>query len=296
MIADRARQRKKGECLADVDAVDIPTLRDRGSFRLLAFTALHVGTEPSRAQRDGLAVLHIHAELDRLSGQGRIVSAFSIELSRVLAIRVVRAADERAVLSARLKAQLAFAALRTGPRVRSVSPVGKQHGRKRFVEVIDHLGVAQLHHLSDARDEVAPELGQHVAPFQLARGDAVQLLLKFGREVVGDVLVEEPVEEACQHAAARLGLQDALLDGHVLPILKRLHRCRVGGGAPDAELLHPLDQARFAVTGGRLGEMLRGFDLLTDRRLAFAHRGEGLVVILLLARVLGFLAHVLVGS
>src|SRR6185312_5734512 len=53
------------------------------------------------------------------------------------------------------------------------------------------------------------------------------------------------------------------------------------GGAADAELLHPFDQARLRITRRRLGEMLLGLDLLLGGRVALAQPRQAAAVLVL---------------
>ena len=103
----------------------------------------------------------------------------------------------------------------------------------------------------------------------------VELVLEPGGEIVGDVAFEEALEEGGQQPAAFLGIEAVLLDPDIVAVLQRLQRRGVGRGPADAELLHPLDQARLGITRRRLGEMLLGLDLLLRRRIAFAAAAAG---------------------
>ena len=68
---------------------------------------------------------------------------------------------------------------------------------------------------------------------------------------------------------------------HVLPVLQDLQDGGVGGGAADAQLLHPLHQARLRIARRRLGEVLVGRDLAALHRILLAHRRKGAGVLLL---------------
>src|SRR3546814_9152706 len=43
--------------------------------------------------------------------------------------------------------------------------------------------------------EILPEVGQHLLPFQLVLGDLVEFLFQAGREVIGEILLEEARSE-----------------------------------------------------------------------------------------------------
>ncbi len=84
--------------------------------------------------------------------------------------------------------------------------------RQHLVERVDHLGDAQVLDLVDRADEIAPEVAQHVAPGDLVVGDAVELLLEIGGEIVFDISGEEAFEERDDDAAAVLGNEPLLVD------------------------------------------------------------------------------------
>ena len=91
-----------------------------------------------------------------------------------------------------------------------------------------------------------------------AAGNVVELVLEMGGEIVGDVALEEALEEGGQQPPALLREEAVLLEPDIVAVLQRLQGRGVGRGPADAELLHPLDQARLGVTRRRLGEMLLG--------------------------------------
>ena len=78
---------------------------------------------------------------------------------------------------------------------------------QHVVEHVEHLGDAQILDLVDGADEAGPEVLQHLLPGDLVVGDAVELLLQIGGEVVFDVAAEEAFEERDHDAA--LVLADA---------------------------------------------------------------------------------------
>ena len=145
---------------------------------------------------------------------------------------------------------------------------------QHLVERVDDLGDAQLLDVAHGGGELTPEIPQQVAPSHLVVGDAVELLLEAGGEIVFHVAGEEAFEERGQHPPLVLGHQPLLLDAHVAAVLEYLQDRGVGRGPADAELLHALDQRGFRVARRRLGEMLAGVDLALGEALSGAHLGE----------------------
>ena len=143
--------------------------------------------------------------------------------------------------------------------------------RQHLVERVDDLSDTQLLDVADGGRELTPKVAQQVAPSHFVVGDAVELLLEPGREVVFDVAREEAFEECGQHPPLVLGHEPLFLDPHVAAVLEHLQDRGIGGGAADAELFHALDQRRFRVARRRLGEMLAGVDLTLGQRFARAH-------------------------
>src|SRR3546814_18231468 len=80
----------------------------------------------------------------------------------------------------------------------------------------------------------------------------VQLFLEPGGEIIADIAFEEAFEEGGEQAPALLGDEAVLLDRHIGAILEHLQDRGIGRRAPDPELLHLLDQARFGVARWRL--------------------------------------------
>src|SRR5208337_2184235 len=122
--ADDARQAEQRNRLLQGQAVAVHALGKRRAARLallLALAELHVQAVRAAADGDLLAGVGMEAErahplLQRL---GVAVAGLDREAARVLARRVVRAADEAAV-AAQLQAQPASAAGRTETRVAAV--------------------------------------------------------------------------------------------------------------------------------------------------------------------------------
>ena len=103
-----------------------------------------------------------------------------------------------------------------------------------------------------ARDEVAPEIAQHLLAVEFVVGDQVELFLEIGREIVFDVALEEAFEERDDEAALVLGDEPLLFDPDVVAIDEHGHRRGIGRRAADAELFHPLDERRFGKARRRL--------------------------------------------
>src|SRR5262249_52400566 len=200
----------------------------------LAVAELDIGAEAAGAQRHIEAGLRILAEL-----LVRLNAAFAAgrERTGVAALRIIRAADEGAEL-AELERQAAVAAHGALARIAAVGARWEDVRRQHVVEDIDDLADLQVLDLADRAREVAPEIAQQVAPFHLVVGDAVELVLQPGGEVVLDVAREEVLQERDDDAAAVLGNEAALVDAHVFAVLEHLQDRRVGRWPADAELLH----------------------------------------------------------
>ena len=161
--------------------------------------------------------------------------------------------------------------------------------RQHLVERVDDLSDTQLLDVADGGRELTPKVAQQVAPSHFVVGDAVELLLEPGREVVFDVAREEAFEECGQHPPLVLGHEPLFLDPHVAAVLEHLQDRGIGGGAADAELFHALDQRRFRVARRRLGEMLAGVDLTLGQRFVRAHLRKAAPVLVARGVVLALL-------
>ena len=165
---------------------------------------------------------------------------------------------------------------------------GNRCGAEHLVERIDHLRDAQFLDVADGGGELAPEVAQQLAPGDLVVGDAVELLLEIGGEIVFDVAGEEAFEERREHAALVLGNEALLVDAHIAAVLEHLQDRGVGRGPADAELLHALDQRGFRIARRRLGEVLAGVDRPLVEPLALIDLGQtARVIVVAVARLIG---------
>src|SRR5690606_31736883 len=122
-------QRQQRQRLLMVDVLDLPALGQAGALGLLAFAALDVGAEAAVLEHDLLGRVGILAQRPVLV-LAAVLARLGAELARIAALRIVRAADERAVL-AELQRQRAVAAARAGARVRAV--LARREGDRREV-------------------------------------------------------------------------------------------------------------------------------------------------------------------
>ena len=146
--------------------------------------------------------------------------------------------------------------------------LGEDMRPEQIVQSVEHLGDPQIADIVHRGDELAPEIAQHVLPFELARRDVVELLLEIGGEVVLDIAAEEALEKGRDQPSLVFGIEPLLVEADIFAVAEHVQRRGIGGGAADAELLHLLDQGRFAIAGRRLGEVLLRLDLARIERFA----------------------------
>jgi hypothetical protein len=103
-----------------------------------------------------------------LSAAIRIRAAFGRELAGEVAFRIVRAADEGAVL-AELQRQVAGAADLADARIAAVLALREDQRRQRLVQRIQHVGDAQFLGVFDLGEEILPEIAQHLLPVRSRR-------------------------------------------------------------------------------------------------------------------------------
>ena len=162
---------------------------------------------------------------------------------------------------------------------------------EKLVEMIEHLGDAQVLGLVDVAGELPPELAQHLLPRQVAVGDPIELLLEVGGEVVFDIAPEKAFEEGGDEAALVLGDELPLLQPHIVAVAQHRERRRIGGGAADAEFLHLLDEGGFGVARRRLGEVLRRLDAVLAQPVACLHGRQAAALVVVGGVVAAFLVE-----
>src|SRR5206468_5720584 len=155
------------------------------------FAQLHVRTEAAGAQTDLFFRTWIDTQLDRA---GIAFTRLGADLAGEFAFRIVGAADKGAE-AAQLQVQVAIFAGRAFARVDTRLAIRKGVRRKNLVQLVDDVADLEILGLAHRGREVLPEIAQQLLPVQLAVGDFVQLLFQVGREVIGDIAVEEAVEE-----------------------------------------------------------------------------------------------------
>ena len=100
----------------------------------------------------------------------------------------------------------------------------------------------------------------------------IELVLKIGREVVFDVALEKARQERCDKAAAVLRDQALGIEFDIFALLQYLKYRRIGRWPADPQFLKSLDEARFGIARGWLGEVLLGLDGFAGQCRAFAER------------------------
>src|SRR5262249_12542842 len=138
------------------------------------------------------------------------------ELARIAALRIARAADEGTVLAADLEAEPALPAVGALARIPALGLGRKDVRAQQLVQCLEHLPDAQVLDLAHGAGEIAPEVAQHVLPFELAIGDEIELLLKIRGEIELHIALEEALEEGGDEASLVLGDQPLLVDAHVI--------------------------------------------------------------------------------
>ena len=113
---------------------------------------------------------------------------------------------------------------------------------EQHVECIEHIADAQVLDVLDRARKVPPKIPQQVAPGYLAVGNAVELLLERGGEIVLDVTGKEALQECYDQSPLVLGNQPLFLEPHVAAVLEHRKDRRIGRWSSDAELLHPFDE------------------------------------------------------
>ena len=95
----------------------------------------------------------------------------------------------------------------------------------------------------------------------LAAGDAVEVVLHLGREVVLDEVAEVVLEQAHDRERDPARHERLAARGDVAAVDDRRDDRRVGRRPPDAQLFERLDEARLGVARRRRGLVALGLDL-----------------------------------
>ena len=95
-------------------------------------------------------------------------------------------------------------------------------GAEHLVQHIEDFPNAHVFDAIDRADEVAPEVAQHLAPVDLAVGDAVEIFFQTRGVVVFDVPGEEVFQERDDDAAFILRVQTLLFEAHVVAVFQHL--------------------------------------------------------------------------
>src|SRR6185312_16271625 len=215
MGADLAGKRQQRERTVKLEALGVGAFRDRGALRLflaVAFAKLDVRTEAAGAERDVEAGLGIGAEDFRLGGRGLVPGLG--ELPSIAAFRIVGATDEGAKL-ADLQAEAPHAARGTTAWIAARGGLGEDVGSEQIVQSIEHMGDPELADIVHRGDELAPEIAQHILPFELARRDEIELLLEIGGEVVLDIATEEALEKGRDQPPLVFGIEPLLVEADI---------------------------------------------------------------------------------
>ena len=153
---------------------------------------------------------------------------------------------------------------------------------KQFVEAVENLRGAQILCFIHRSGEVLPEIAQHLFPVDLIVGDEIELFFETGGEIEFDIAREEAFEKGDDEPPLVFRHKTFLVEAHIIAIAQHGERRRVGRGPADAQLLHAFDERRFGEARRRLGEMLRGVDLIPRQGFALIHRRQTAAVLIIL--------------
>ena len=259
MLADHARQRQQFQRHLERQPVGADVLGDRGLLGVLLVALLDVGPEAPAAQR------HALAKVGRPVGHRRVAAL--PELLGIFALGIIGAGDEAPNLPPRSASRpVPHAGQSRGSLPSSFS--GNSHGARNsssaavtsdgFCSITSPaLGLKSFQNASSNCCQPSPPARHVVEPF-----------LELGGIIVIDIALEEALEERRHQPPALLGDEAVLVGPDIFAVLQRLQRRGIGRRPPDAELLQPLDQARFGIARRRLGEALRRLDPVLGRRIA----------------------------
>ena len=126
-------------------------------------------------------------------------------------------------------------------------------------------------------------------PVSLAALDLIQILFHLGREVhihdVGELLQHQAIHRPAQQG----GLELFLVALHIAAVNDGGDNGCVGGRTTDAVFFQCLDEGRFGVAGGRLGELLLALQVAQLQHLTLLQRRQGGLLLFLF--VGGFLVQ-----
>ena len=124
--------------------------------------------------------------------------------------------------------------------------------------------------------ELGPEALHHVLPVEPSAGDVVEFLLQPGGEIIGDIFGRNSWRGRRSRAGpCPPGISRPLSLRDIFAVLDGADDGGIGGGPPDAEFLHPLDQRRLGVARRGLGEVLLRRHLFLRRDPRFRGSGGG---------------------
>ena len=267
--ADLTRQRQQHDSAFQLQLFGGPVLGHRLTRRFFVLfgdgAALHIGAEAPFEHAN--LVAHILAQQFAI---GRNSRGFGLGVGRaegagIAAFRVVRAADERAAGPCGAHGQTPNLAVGAQARVATIL-IGREEMRLEYlVDLLQHLGDAQIGCFRDRSRKILPEPAQHILIVGIRRAHLIKLVFQIGGEIIAHIFAEVILEEGCHQPALVLGEQTVAFLTNVFAVLNGGDNAGIGRRAPDSQLFHALDQCRFSVAGGRLGKVL----LWRDR--AFVH-------------------------
>ena len=146
----------------------------------------------------------------------------------------------------------------------------RQHG----VQFVDDVADLQILGLAHIGREIRPEVAQQLFPVQGSGRNLVQFFFQVGGEVIGDIALEEAVEEGCDQPALVFGRKALAVHLHIGAVAQGGDDGGVGRWTADAQFFQFLDQAGFGIARRRLGEMLRRNDAFHAGLVAGRDRGK----------------------
>ena len=131
------------------------------------------------------------------------------------------------------------------------------------------------------------ELADQILPLHLAGLHIIQLLLHAGGELYIHDVREALAHQVVDHLSQRCNAQVLALLDDVLTIQNGGHRGGVGGGPPDAVLLHGADKGGIGIPRRGLGEVLGRREALQRHALALGQlRQRGFLFLLIVVTAL----------